>query len=136
MATKVKGKSGVKGNPEAVKGILAWMRAVGWEDAELAEEAQCPTIRSTEAVAQIDFEMERASLLVVQAISGVAADEGRVPLCFAAAGFVPQAHRWATHAGVALFSFDEEDRIMAAGRLAATIARRFPSTRLSLHATL
>ena len=136
MARKMQGNDGVKGNREAVKAILAWMRTVGWEDAELTRKAPCPTIRSTEAVAQISFEMEPVPLLLVQAISGVASHEGRVPLCFAAGGFAPSARRWAARAGVALFCFGQEGQVKATGRLAGTVARRFPSTRPLLHGAL
>jgi hypothetical protein len=101
-----------------------WMRMLDYPDARLADESTCPTVRSAEAVAQVECDAQPASLLAVQALNGVAAFEQRVPLFFARGWFGRSAQQWASRAGVALFRFDDFGQVEGIGRLGVGLARR------------
>ena len=114
---------------QAAAWMRNWMRRLGYEDAELVNEGLCPTIRSREAVAQVEWEERPVFLLALQALNGVAAYEQRVPLYFARGGFAHSARRWALCTGIALFQYDALGRVVGIDHLGRRLSRRARSAK-------
>ncbi|MHB8457479.1 MAG: restriction endonuclease [Acidimicrobiales bacterium] len=93
---------------DAEKVAAAWMRWLGWGDAQvtaLGPDGGVDVI-ATRAVAQVKAHVNPIGRPEIQKLYGVAQHQGRTPLFFASAGFTRDAQDWANDVKMALFRFD------------------------------
>lgn len=85
-----------------------WMQVMGFDDARATGEGADGGIDvlAAKAIAQVKAEARPVGRPVLQQLVGAAHSMRRTALCFALAGFTPQALAWADGQDLALFSFD------------------------------
>lgn len=114
----------IKNYADAESYAAEYMRFLGWVDATTTPPGSDGgvDIVAKDAVAQVKMEGVPTGRPVIQAISGIAALEGKHALVFSLAGFTSQAREWAEYAGVACFEFAVDGSIEARGHAALALS--------------
>jgi hypothetical protein len=114
---------------KVAEAVLEWMRAHGFDDAQLTEDAGhgAYDVDSAKAIAEINMGAP-PSRPNVQRLDTVSRGAGRRALYFSVRGFTNSAEEWANNVNIALFAFEKgSDEIVAVNALAEELVKAPPT---------